>query len=228
MQTSDTRITHIASLPNRVNLLEKVINSLLPQIDIIVVMLNGYKEIPKFLINKKILVRLNKKNLGDRAKFQEIKKCEGFIFTCDDDIIYPSDYADFMIKKITEYNCPVTLHGKNYNPSAEGRVDFLNPAKVFHCLKGFNEDNKVDIAGTGVLAFHSDMIDIRYADFEKENMADLYFSKVAKEQSVKIMAVAHTAGYLTYLYPEDTIFCDTVKNEAKRKSNNKILEGFYA
>ena len=118
----------IASIPERENMLQVVVNSLINQVDQLNVMLNGYKDAPIFL--KQLEFHTDKLNYyatdnetGDAAKFFRVEQAKGLFFTCDDDIQYPPDYVQVMKKKLKEYDNKVILtnHGRTIIKSRSGR-----------------------------------------------------------------------------------------------------------
>lgn len=208
----------LASIPSRGNLLKKVVESLRPQVDYMQVALNGYDYTPDYLGGCEIIHLDN--STGDAAKFYNIENREGFILTCDDDLIYPAGYVQFMLSKVRQYKSIVTLHGRTYpRPFINYRV-----CMGYHCLGTVNNDVKVDVGGTGVMAFHTDIIKVKYSDFKIINMADVWMAKLAHQQNVDIMCVAHTSDYLTYLNPVKTIWKE--ENGKNFEVQNEILKTF--
>src|SRR5690606_15599687 len=95
---------------------EKVVQDILPQVDLLKVYLNDYPTTPKFLKNKKIKVFHGDKfagDIGDNGKFYSIEKLQGFHFTIDDDIHYPKDYVKVLMKNLENfsYRAVVGVHG---------------------------------------------------------------------------------------------------------------------
>ena len=84
-------IANIATIPEREQLLEKTVNSLKNQVDIIFICLNGHAKIPNFLIgSKNIIIQLSDNKKGDAGKFWLYCTANLQIadwFFCDDDII---------------------------------------------------------------------------------------------------------------------------------------------
>ena len=209
----------IASLPERLSMLESTIESLRVQCDKFYVALNNYQSIPDFLKDDDVVIRDNK--MGDAERYYCIDKIEGYIFTCDDDLIYPKNYVEYMIDGIKKYNSAVTLHGKTYDKPV-----FDEPLGIYRCLDDVDSDGRVNVGGTGVMAWHSDLLKVKYSDFKIRNMADLWFSKLCKEQGVRIMCLAHTKDNLIYQFPEHTIW-----HEEKGKGfveQNKVLKMFIS
>jgi hypothetical protein len=208
----------IASLPEREKLLEKTINSLRGQCDKIFVALNIYSHTPHFLKDDEYIHLDN--STGDAGKFYGIENIKGYIFTCDDDLIYPSNYVQYMIAGVEKYGCPCTMHGKTFNAGAK----FNHPLALYRCLDEVKSDGRVDVGGTGVMCWHSDQLKIGYSDFKIRNMADLWFAKLCKEQGVRIMCLAHQKGNLKYQGPVYTIWDEEKKKGFKLQS--KVLKSF--
>ena len=187
----------VASLPERVDTLEKMVNSIVGQVDHLFVALNKYTEVPSFLLgNDKIFYKLLDNSLGDAAKFYDIEYKDGYVFTCDDDLIYPPDYVSYMKSKVDEHKGVVSLLGKVYpRPVTSFRKGY---SEIYRCLGTVSGDHAVDIVGTGAMALHTDHIKLKLSDFERPNMADIWLSKIAHEQNVKLMVVSHRAKYVLH------------------------------
>ena len=207
----------IASIPEREHMLEKTIKSLRKQCDRIWVGLNNYKAIPKFLGEQEASIFDNK--TGDAVKFYGAENLEGYVLTCDDDLIYPKDYVAYMTNRLYEYSdhgvCAVTLHGKEYHRPIRA---FNKTLRTHRCLGIVPEDAYVDVVGTGVLCYHTDLIKVSYNDFKRPNMADLWFSKLAKEQGMYLVCLIHESGFLKYQEPEWTIWEDTMKKNFEEQT----------
>ena len=181
-------------------MLKKTVESLRPQGSIFVA-LNGYRAVPDFLGEGEYVMLDNSR--GDAAKFYDIERHEGYLFTCDDDLIYPPDYCEYMRQGVDKYGCPCTLHGKIYDKP----IRAFNIIKLqMQCLQDAFGDGRVDVGGTGVMAWHSSQVKISYDQFKSRNMADLWFAKTCTEQGVKIMCLEHKRGQLAYQGPHDTIW----------------------
>ncbi len=192
----------IASIPDREKALEKTVESLRHQVDQVCVTLNDYDHVPEFLFDCKTIILDN--SMGDAGKFYFAEKCEGYLLTCDDDLIYPSGYVDKMIKGLEKHpGCVVTLHGRVYSRPVVG---FQQAFRGYPCLGDVMVDVPVDVGGDGCACWNSDTLKVRFSDFLQKNMSQLYFSKLCKEQNVPIICLAHREGYLKYMPPKETIW----------------------
>ena len=209
----------VASIPDREQLLEQTVKSLLPQVDKLNIMLN-YSYTPGFLRNLSLEIAPEKLNWwyfdnskGDAAKFYGLKDVKGYIFTCDDDLVYPPDYVETMINELKKHENKVILthHGRIMNEKPVFS-SYSDRKAAFHWRDRQLESIQLDIGGTGVMAWHSDAF---FPDIDRiniKNMADIWVAKFAKEQGVKIMLCPHKEDYLKYLHTKNTIWDEHYPN----------------
>jgi len=214
----------IATLPEREDRLKRAVDSLINQVDTIFVALNGHKEVPGFLLgNPKIEYKLMDNSLGDGAKFYNSYLLDGYILTCDDDLAYAPGYASYMVDGLNRHGGIVTILGKQYadRPIESFRRGYT---KVFSCLNAVSVDSEVDIAGTGVMAYHTNTIKIIPEDFPRKNMADIWVAKLAKENGVRITSLAHPKGYVIYNMYEWRIWKDDYDDKYETDIVNSFLK----
>ena len=187
----------LAAIPKREDFLKKVIDSLLPQVDVLRVFLNSYKKVPGWLEILPVECKLLDNSTGDAAKFYGIENIEGYFFSCDDDLIYPKNYVQTIIDKIEIYKrkAIITLHGRTM-PDRPVRSYYRDRFETYRCLGTVDYDVRVPVGGTGVMGFHTSTIKLKYSDFRLPNMADIWVSGYAKRQKVPIVVIAHKAGDL--------------------------------
>jgi hypothetical protein len=210
----DSIIYNISSFDRKETLL-KTIDSIFDQSDIINVSLNSYDEIPIELYDKKIRIFITDNEKGDAYKFIDLEKSNGYYFTIDDDIIYPSDYSKYLIEKVEEYNrgSIISLHGRSFNSFPIDSY-YKSPGKRIHCLHELLNDEVVQFGGTGVMCFHTDLLKINLNYFELPNMADIWISKFAFENNIKIICAEHKKGFLKYQDEiVDTIYSSNSKDD---------------
>ena len=212
----------IASIPERVDTLKLTVNSLINQVDLLFVALNGYDSIPSFLENNRKIVRILMDNsLGDAAKFYDVEERRGYVLTCDDDLIYPAGYVGYMINGIKLHGGIVSLLGKIYGrPASSYRGGYTN---IYRVLNAVRLDTPVDVGGTGAMAFHTDEFKVTVDDFLRPNMADLWVARAAAAQGVKITALAHPKGYVRHVRYHNRIWA---KSAGYDKYQTKILNSF--
>lgn len=189
----------IASIPKRENCLKNTIKSLIDQVDNIGIYLDQYDEIPRWASEfgdklKFVRSQDQSRDLGDAGKFFWVDDYDGYYFTCDDDLIYPSDYIKRVVNVINSYKNPVAV-GWHGSLILSPFVDYYSPSSrrvfSFGSLRG--KDTPVHILGTGCLGFHTKDIRISLSDFKTPNMADVYFSLQAQYQNVPLIMMRHSA-----------------------------------
>ena len=206
---------HCTTIPGREKALEETIASLLPQVDEIHLFLHGYNpvELPDFLdtdLNPKIKLKYDIEwgDNGDSDKFHSVKELLGYMLIVDDDLIYPPDYAERMIESIEKHDrkALITAHGSIMYPLPI--ANYYMDRHTYPCLGDVTEEKKVQIGGTGVMAFHSDIgFDV---DFQGKpvNMADVHVGIWALAKEIPIYVIPHLTGWIQhspYVQQEDTI-----------------------
>ena len=165
-------------------------------------------------------------DLTDNGKFYGLTKYkEPIIYlTCDDDIIYPSNYIEKCIKDLKLHNCIITFHGRKL--LGEGR-DYYRQHKAFGCLQHFPQTTQIDVPGTGCTAFctsYFNPIDLHKAEDKK--MSDLVFGLEAAKFEKKIMHIGHIGKWIMEqpIPVEKTIYGMENKNCERQ---NQIADEIY-
>jgi len=196
---------NIATLPEREQYLKQVIESIYNQVDVLEVSLNNYKAVPdwaKEFSKATFTIRANEK--GDGEKFLNAEYQDGYIFTIDDDLIYPPDYCRRMVEHVERYKrkVVVSLHGRTFNPRPIASY-YKSRIKGYHWNNDQITDVRVHTAGTGVMCWHSDTIKIKYADIKAANMADIWMGLFTERLGIPLMCVNHRTGWLRYILPDN-------------------------
>ena len=198
----------LASVPSRVEHLRKVVESLLPQVDVVRVYLNGYKEVPKFLKRKRVAVVLSQKHgdRGDAGKFFWCEKARGYQLTCDDDLIYPAGYVAHLISGIERFRrrAIVGLHGICIDQPVQ--KSYYADRRILSWRNTLERDTQVHLLGTGCLGYHADSLKVKRSDFEHPNMADVWLGLLCQRERVPMIAIAHQAQWLSHLGSPWTIY----------------------
>lgn len=200
----------LASIPRRRDLLARVVDSLAPQVDELRVYLNGYPDVPRFLRRTNVVVARSQDHgdRGDAGKFYWVAETEGYVFTADDDLIYPSDYVLHLIRAIERCGRKsiVGVHGARLPP---GKIrSYFRDREVYPLTDDLRRDKIVHVIGTGVSAFHSSTIRLRPKDFRFKFMADVHLAVAAARQRVQLVTLAHSGQWIRVLRDPkgDTLF----------------------
>lgn len=220
-------VASLCSIPERETLLKKTLDSLVNQVDEVHIYLDHYDVVPEFLKNyPKITIRTSQQlpGLRDNAKFLPLLDHKGdcYFFTVDDDINYPADYVNAMIKKIDEFDrlAVVGVHGVIIPEWPVGY--FSGFRRVYGFRRELEKDCLVNNLGTGTVAFYSGFLKgIDYRNFIHSGMVDLYLSVFCKNQGVPMVAVARPENWLEEMQAENdqdtcTLFDEGSKNDQRQ------------
>lgn len=194
----------IATIPSRNRVMMDMIKSIYDQADKIIIALNNYNEVPKYLQREKIECHLLDNEKGDAGKFYRVPR-EGWYFSMDDDLIYPKDYVNNTLKYLSKHDV-VSYHGRNFDIPIKSY--YKDATERYYCLHDVNKEVKVQICGTGVAAFDCSKLNIKYDDFLSSNMADIWFSLQCRLQKKDIYVLPHKKGWIRYnnKMNKDTIY----------------------
>lgn len=198
-------VAGIATIPTRVNQVKKTIESLLPQVDIIVLSLNHFCAIPMDFPKQNLVFIVNQGS--DEQKFFALDYLHtkpGIFLSCDDDLIYPPDYVKVIKDRLEHYDI-VTFHGRNFN-SFPIQSYYKSAGSKYRCLDKVSTDIPVQVGGTGCMAFKPSNFNVTLADFPSKYMADIHLAIKAKKEGKKIMCIAHEANWIKYQPVNDTIY----------------------
>ena len=189
----------LASIPRRRDALQEVVDRLLPQVSAVKVYLNGYEEVPNFLIGREKVEVARSQDYGDNGdagKFWWSDKLPaGYVVICDDDVRYPSDFVRHMIGRVEQYGrrAIVGVHGVTLRFPCRA---YYTDRDVLHYRKGLAADTQVHIIATNSCAYHSSVIEVCPEDFKLPNMADIWLAILAQQQGIPMFAVARSEGWL--------------------------------
>lgn len=204
----------MATYPPREDKLRIVVAALLPQVDAINIYLNGYDQVPAFLKHSRINVVVGGPDLRDNGKFHFTQDVpDGFCFTVDDDIAYPPEYVQSLIRKIEFYErkAVIGLHGTVY---AKPIRSFFKGRTLLHFEEGLDMDVVVNQLGTGTVAFHTSLLRPELSWFETTGMADVWLALEARRRRIPLVAISREAHWLLPIGTEETtLFREFRKND---------------
>jgi hypothetical protein len=201
----DTVFVALASIPSRVESLEKVINSLLGQVDEIGVYLNNYEAVPVFLKHPRIRVARSQKHgdVRDNGKFFFVEKTKAtFYATVDDDIAYPDNYIAELVRyqKLLGGTQAVGVHGSIY-PSPVKKL--LSNRYLFHFSHPSDSLTPVDMLGTGTLLFNRRYWGLRYSEILTPGMADVWLAVAAARRGFGLWSIPRTENWMHALEQDE-------------------------
>ena len=196
------KIFSIATLFERKKNLDLILPIILKQADIIYVNLVDYNSIPEILNNDKIRINFFN-NAGAEVKFTNYNDIndDDYFFTIDDDIIYPENYSDVLIKNMLQYNNEAVccVHGSNID-IRKGReihsTKGMFGRKTYHFTSELKENKKVMIPGTGTSCFYKKTFNLDLNRFETKNMVDPYIGCFLFEQKIQTYSIVRNYLWL--------------------------------
>lgn len=216
----------LATIPSRLGTLQKTVESIRRQADVIRVYLNGHERAPDFLCGDPQITIVRSSAHGDRGDAGKFFWCEdaaGYQIICDDDIAYPADYVARMIQAIERYDrkAVVGVHGMKLS---EPMVSFYKDRFVQHFRHALTEDSAVHVLGTGCMAYHASSLSVRQEDFEKPNMADVWMALLCQRQRVPMVIIEHKADWITSLPTDGSIYEKYKKDDSEQTAAVKRVD----
>jgi len=221
----DPVVASLCSIPSRSDALVKTLRSIEKQVDHIYLYLDGYDRTPGYVYELSCEVTVvhsrDVPNLRDNGKFYPLQKLnkDCYFFTMDDDIVYPPDYVNAMIKKLDFYEQAVAVgvHGVFLPENAERY--FSGFRKSYHFKYKLESDTLVSNLGTGTVAFHTRYFStLSVEEFSETGMSDIYFSIFCKNHGIPMVCIARPDDWLCEVIPEDT---NTLYHEFKRADDKQ-------
>lgn len=222
----------IASQVKRENALKSTLESLAHQFDHIFVYLNDYEMIPEYISNYSnvtgVLGHCLHQDIGDIGKFAFIHRSHEFYFTCDDDLLYPSDYVERSVKILRKlkFKYAVSWHGSILNPSFQ---DYYSPeSRRVYAFGSTHSDYIIplSVAGTGCLSFSIYTLPfLNINAFEHPNIADIYFCIYCRNHGIGLALVPHKAGEILEQTQcaDDSIFSNSSNKSQGFKDNSLLI-----
>lgn len=141
---------HLATFPPRAGILMQAVQSILPQVDRLSICLNGYDRIPEQIGDlDKVQAMIPDTDLKDAGKFAFQVADDDFVFTIDDDIIYPPDHVERMLRPFDQIDPAgnvLGLFGNVYGPKGPDKTVGW---RTFPFTKRVAQTLKMDVLGTG-------------------------------------------------------------------------------
>lgn len=226
------KIIYTMATFNRERSLPMVVDTIIPQCDELWVYLNEYKSVPKCLEKEKIRVFRSQEygECGDIGKFHDSDKItDAYHFTVDDDILYPKNYTETMIRWIEHYGRRAILgvHGAKVHFPCH---NYYRHRTHYHFRMRCINNEQVNVLGTGTVVFHTDTIKVKRGDFPRKNMADIWFAILAQKQKVPMVVIKHEENWMNPCPDSVVDYSKAIHATSKNKSHGeyqtKVLNDF--
>jgi FkbM family methyltransferase len=217
--------------------LRATVMSLLPQVDRLFVYLNHFREVPEFLrrISKvSCFVDTDGRRYGDAGKFWGLEQSPDSVYlTCDDDLIYPPNFAERMIEELAEDagRAAVGVHGSLILQPCPGYYRDGSRA-VLHFEHPLMRRRRVHVVATNACAFHSSVVRMTLADFRAPNMADIWLAQYLQQQGLPAYVVPRPRRWLVpievnrpTIYEQSRAGSGSAFDSSRRQ--DEVLSGMY-
>ncbi len=202
---------NIATQPSRFEFLLEMLKSIEGQFDEIRIYLNNFREIPHQL--REYNCQLGK-DLTDNGKFFWSENEGEYYFTLDDDIIYPPDYVEKTIPLIKDRI--VTYHGRNLFGLNQ---PYYNNHKVYSFHNALKSEVKLDVGGTGVMAFNTNIFKPTIWKSPNQKMTDLIISLEATMYGIELVCLPRKINWLKPIeYLNEGIYTEFMLTDNKQTS----------
>jgi FkbM family methyltransferase len=217
-------LASVASIPSRTDWLREVVARLRPQVDRLLVYLNGYPAVPAYLDDERITVvrSADRGDRGDAGKFFAAGRHTGVHVLCDDDIAYPEDHVERLLAGLDRYQRRAVV-GFHASTLQEPFTDYLRTRTITHMSRGVAADVGVHVLGTGTAAYHSSAVRVRRRDFRTPNMADVWFALLGQRQQVPFVQLRREDGWLRELGQVHGTTSDGLYARARRDRDGRAL-----
>jgi hypothetical protein len=191
-------VAKMATVLRRRESLRRVIDTLIPQVDILYIYQNDYHE-P--IAGCRIVSENNPRDLGDIGKVFAVDPTGEFVLLVDDDILYPRDYARRMIDCCQSEKAIIGVHGALLRDKVK---NYFVDRKVFHFASQVNHNIPVHVVGTGTVCYDASQFSIDHTYPKEKNMLDIFFSLKAQEEKKPIRIIERKRNWLRPAIEEDS------------------------
>lgn len=220
---SALRVFSLASLPERYENLTHIIPVILAQADVLHIHWVGYKTPVSEAWQDPKIIHHHWSKAGSQIKFQPYNLYKNaYFFPVDDDILYPSNYAEKMIEAMQHYNNKVVccLHGNIIDLRQRG--DFYTKyRKNINFKNALSANRRVLLPGTGTTCFYTPLAKLNYHDYIVYNMSDVYTGCFLAKQHIPVIAIQREAMWLQPMEDFDVRIFGNNPNEAIDREINR-------
>ncbi len=194
----------MATFPAREKTLTTVLDQLSPQMDMIYIYLNEYKYIPSCLeAYENVHPVLGIDSYGDlnangKMIYLEYEKNDCYVFTLDDDILFPDDYVVKMVQTIKDMNnkVAVTVHGSIIPDDSSW---YYERSDVFGVKRKLELHTAINLVGSGTFAYYNKTIPLEFEKFINNVYVDLHLSLEALKNNIPLLAIKRESGWIQFI-----------------------------
>lgn len=216
---------HLATFPPRRRILRRVVDAILPQVDHLFVVLNGYDEVPGYLAkDPKVTAVIPDRDVKDAGKFWFTPAPDDIVFTIDDDIGYPADYVARTIAQAEVLGWDGNVFGYHGNVWCPGEAGWQN--LLFH--QPLDRVTGLSLIGTGTLCARGDAIAPLSVIEPHAGACDYGYGQWLRQQGILPWALPRAETWLTNDLPQNlwksSLFVTVHRTQASR--HQQLLRTF--
>lgn len=202
----DARVAVMATFSPRFANLPRVVRSLAPQVDALLIYVNDAPErFPDLSEWSNVHIFFAKNWAGDlsaNGKMHHLDFLHNcYVFSVDDDFLFPPDYVARLTDLLDhcQRRCCLAVHGSIFPPKVRW---YYERTRTFGSQQSLRRHQLVTLAGSGTFAFHQSTLPVRFDDFRAQVMVDLILSREARRNGLPIFAIARPERWLPFLGDE--------------------------
>lgn len=223
------RIGRMATFPARAEFLPRAVESLQGQLDRLVVVLNEYsrkaaKQLPAYPNVEYVIPAEDTKDTG---KFMGEASPDEYVFLTDDDLLYPPDYVQTLVRGLEALptdRAVVGLHGVIYSDLFDGAARSRFVAKFDKALAGPLLVNQL---GTGCAMIRGDLLPSFDYMQSSQRFVDVRFAKYCHEHHIAMVCLPRAAGWVQDLEASDSIFETYTRTNQENQLEEILSFGGY-
>ena len=203
---SALRVFSLASIPERYANLAHIIPVILAQADVLHIHWVGYKTPVSNAWQDPKIIHHTWAKAGSQIRFQPYALySNAYFFSIDDDILYPPNYAETMIRFMQANNNQFVccVHANNHRPF-QTKDFYTQPRQVIHFTKALTKTRFAHIPGCGTACLYTPNAKVNWTTFSNNNMSDVYMACLLAKQHIPVVAIAREANWLQSLNEFDT------------------------
>lgn len=227
------RFAVISSMPTRSAGFEKVVRTILDQVNMMFVYLDHFENVPTFLKdNPKIRIFRSEKCGNYHASSRFLILEEGLppsvVLIVDDDIYYPSNYVESLVSSLAAFggNAVVGVHGKVFLPPHNC---YISDAHLIHFASESNSNIHCHELGTGTVAFISSRFNLKVSSWKSNEMDDILFAIEAQKLGIPRIVIQRPHNWLMAIEENqtDSLWRKTQKDCSIQSTLMKMLLTLY-
>ena len=165
-------------------------------------------------------------NITDIGKFKVADKIrDGIVFTVDDDILYPPDYIEKMVKAVHCYQgkAIIGVHGciLPTGPPVTTWKQYLEQRRVHSFKRAVAVDLPVNVVGTGTMAYDASQFQFDWKSYlHQQRMVDIHVAVEAQMHGWPMITPARPADWMVPIehYNGERIWDSVQTNEQMQQA----------